>query len=130
MTRISIASLVAIAILTGCSKPTPQEANRIVFPRSQGTSYLDASREVIESQGWSLLSESSSGKTSSSTKTGTDAASEEVTITGQTSQGKKVFFMLWASSSAQSAYLEVTTDEGFPLTPKQLVELVKSKRKD
>jgi hypothetical protein len=124
MTRISIASLVAIAILTGCSKPTQQEANRIVFPRSQGTSYLDASREVIESQGWSLLSERGS------TKTSTDTASDEVTITGQTSQGKKVFFMLWASSSAQSAYLEVTTDEGFPLTPKQLVELVKSKRKD
>lgn len=122
MKPVHLAMIAAVAILAGCSTRMPHATNRIIFSPSEGTSYLDASRSVIESQGWRLVSEHGSS-------TRTSEAAEEVTITGQTPEGKKVFFTVQGTAALKSTHLEVTTDDGFPLSPAEIVDLVKNQHR-
>ena len=115
---IPMLAVVATFILVGCSTESDLPSSIITFSPSEGTAYLDASREVIESKGWTVLSERGST---------TGKVSEQVTITGQSLEGKKVFFTARFTVKPKKAYLEVTIEEGFPISPVQLVELVKNK---
>jgi hypothetical protein len=117
-TLVPMLAVVAVFVLGGCSASSNRAANIITFSPSEGTSYLDASREVIESKGWALVSERGST---------TGKVAEQVTITGQSPDGEKVFFTAHFTAKPKKAYLEVTAEEGFPISLEQLVELVKNK---
>lgn len=120
MQKILQVLLIAVTVtLIGCSTTGQVAANQITYPPSEGTAYLDAAREVIAGQGWSIVSEQGS------TKASRVAEEEEVTITGQTADGKKVYFTARGTSAPHSTYLEVTTEDGFPLSPERIVDLVK-----
>ena len=109
--------VIGFLILAGCSVESDNPANIITFAPSEGTSYLDASREVIENNGWTLVSENG-------TTAGNEA--EKITITGQSPEGKKVFFTAHFTAKPNKAYLDVSTEEGFPVSTERLIKLVKN----
>jgi hypothetical protein len=115
---IPMLAVVATFILVGCSTESDHPSNIITISPSEGTAYLNASREVIESKGWTVVSERGST---------TGKAAEQVTITGQSVEGKKVFFTARFTAKPKKACLEVTTEGGFPISPVQLIGLVKNK---
>ena len=111
--------IAVIVCCVGCSKQAPRPADSIEFSPSEGTSYLDAARDVITSEGWSLISESGTRAQ--------NGPNEEVTITGQAADGKQVFFTARFTSDSRRAYLVVKTEDGFPVPPAKVIELVKSR---
>ena len=105
--------MASLILIVGCSVQTPAEQNIIQFPTSEGTSYLDASREVIYNQNWTHVRES-----------GTTTNGETTVVMIGSSEGKNVYFTLPPAKS-KTSMLEVKTEVGFPLQPEQILELVK-----
>jgi len=118
---IHVIVFLAVGILAGCKAEKPEAENRIIISSSEGTACLDTARDILFEHGWSV-SEGGSSKISDG------KVSVSVTITGQTADGKKVYIAVCGTSAEGKHYLEVTTDDGFPVPAAEIVEQIKTKR--
>ena len=105
--------MTSLILIIGCASKSHTDGNRIIIPSSEGTSYLDASREVILNQNWTHLGET--GRTTNGVTI--------VTITGGSAEGKKVYFTLQDEESDKSS-LAVVTESDFPMPQEQILALV------